>query len=380
MKIRLITFVISSCLIVYPIVIYPVLIAALGAIRNRRVNRASNNETVSVLICAYNEERFIAATVENILDQDFPRDRMEILVISDASADKTDEIVRGFGDRGVVLLRNQERLGKAAGLNLAVSRARGEILVFCDANSRFSKDAITRMVENFSDKDVGYVTGDLRLTSATGGEQGSGIYFRYEGLLRALETRAGSIIGVNGGVDAMRKRLYRDVPRDQISDFVLPLRVLESRMRVVYDSRVVSHEAANESSADEFNMRVRVAMRALRGLAHVPAVLNPFGYPMTFFCLFSHKIIRYFTFLFMFSALAANVLLAMGSETFLAILIIHLAIYATALLPSQSVAGGRLSSVAIALSYFIMSNVAFAIACVRLLRGQSVSTWKPRAG
>jgi len=239
MEITKICFWLSIFLILYPMLIYPALVFLLGLIWPRTRNRRSWCPSVTVLIPAYNEAQNIAATIQNKLDQDYPCNQLEIIVISDGSTDGTDDIVRGFSSQNVRLIRREQREGKAAALNEAVRHSRGEILVFSDANSLFAADAIRLMIENFADPKVGYVTGSLTYKTQSAGiaEKGCSAYMKYENTLRTLETRAGSIIGVNGGVDAIRRDLYRDVPRNLITDFVLPLHVISTKHRVVYDER-----------------------------------------------------------------------------------------------------------------------------------------------
>jgi len=145
---------------IYPILGYPLVLGLIAALRPRLVRRAGITPSVSILIPAYNEAECIAATIENKLGQDYPAERMEITVVSDASEDGTDAIVTRYSGRGVKLLRRQQRQGKAAALNEAVAQAKGEIIVFSDANSTFASDAVRRLVENFADPEVGYVTGN----------------------------------------------------------------------------------------------------------------------------------------------------------------------------------------------------------------------------
>jgi len=374
--------VVSIALALYPLAGYPVVIAIIGALRPRPVARREFIPTATVLIPAFNEADCIARTLDNVLAQDYPKDRLQIIVVSDASDDGTDEIVRSYESRGVKLVRREVRQGKAAGLNEAVRHATGEIIVFSDANAEFARDAVSRMVENFADPEVGYVTGQLRMRVRDGslaGEGNSG-YMKYENWLRVGESRAGSVVGVNGGVDAMRRALYEDVPADQITDFVLPLRVMAARKRVIYDPRVSSTEEANEELQSEFRMRVRVALRGLRGLWYMRRILNPFRYPLSSLCVISHKVLRYWTFLFLVLALVANIVLAFGSSFYAVLLILQLAAYALACLGISARAPALLRRLAGLPSYFLVSNVAFAIATLRFLRGESMATWRPRGG
>jgi cellulose synthase/poly-beta-1,6-N-acetylglucosamine synthase-like glycosyltransferase len=336
---------------------------------------------VTVLIPAYNEAQHIAATIQNKLEQDYPSDRLEIIVISDGSTDGTDDIVREFSSRNVRLIRREPREGKAAALNEAVRYASGEVLVFSDANSLFAPDAIRRMMENFADPEIGYVTGNLTYKVRSGGISGNGCsaYMKYENGLRTLETRAGSIIGVNGGVDAIRRELYRDVPRQLITDFVLPLHVISTKHRVVYDERVRSYEVANSELGSEFRMRTRVALRALQGITYMRRLCIPVNYPWAAFGLISHKVIRYFSFLFLPIAFVTNLLLV-SAPPYAALFVAQMIVYLLALAGWRKDLLGPVRKLTLIPAYFLISNAAFSVAAFKFLQGETMATWQPRAG
>jgi cellulose synthase/poly-beta-1,6-N-acetylglucosamine synthase-like glycosyltransferase len=376
-------FWVSVFLILYPHLIYPGLMAVLATVRPRPVRRARQLPKLTILIPAHNEEAHIEATVANKLAQDYPRDRLQVLVVSDGSTDGTDEIVREMAAAGVELVRQEPRRGKAAALNLAVRHARGDVLVFSDANSSFAPDTVRLLAENFADPTVGYVTGRLTYMGdpARVSSGGSRAYMRYENLLRKWETRFHSVIGVNGGVDAMRRDQYLEVPHHLLSDFVLPLQVMGRGLRVVYDERAESTEEANAEVQREFRMRVRVALRGLQALLHMSHLLDPQRHPRVAFGLWSHKALRYTTVLLLPVALLSNLTLAPFSALYWWLLVAQLTGYALALLglwssrlpPSLA----RLTAVP---AYFLVSSTAFAVAVFRLLRGDRMATWEPRGG
>ena len=377
-----IIFWLSIVLLMYPYFFYPLIALAIGAINPKPIRRQDWLPMVTVLIPAFNEEDCIGATVQNKLEQNYPAEKIQIIVVSDGSSDSTDEIVKTFQDRGVILLRREGREGKAAALNAAIDFANGEIVVFSDANSIFNKDTIRRLVENFADSDVGYVTGSLGFitdaASASGG--GAGAYIRFENFLRIAETRCGSVIGVNGGVDAIRRRLYVDTPPNLITDFILPLTVMVGGHRVVYDSRAISQEVGNTQLSSEFRMRVRVALRAMQGLSYMRRLLNPIRFPIESFCIFSHKILRYMAFLFLIAALISNVLLAKFSDFYQSLLIVQVLVYAVAVLGLLRVLPAWLRRITVVPSYLLMSYAAFALASFKFLRGDVMAIWRPRAG
>lgn len=372
----------SIFLIIYPYSIYPFVMLSIGSLWPRAINLKSIEPTVTVLIPAYNEASCIGATVQNKLVLDYPREKLQVIVVSDGSTDGTDGIVQQFFARGVELIRQEVREGKAAALNAAVKQATGEIIVFSDANSLFAPDAIRCLVQNFADPAIGYVTGSLHYVTNNNSLSGDGVslYMGSENLLRRIETRAGSVIGVNGGIDAIRRRLYVDIPAQLITDFVLPLTVIAEKHRVIFDPRVRATEMANIEMASEFRMRVRVTLRALQGIAFMRRLLNPFQYPLAFFCLLSHKVIRYLGFVFLALALLLNSWLAQASLFYEVLLFLQLIGYSVALLGLLPKLPTWLRRSMTAPSYLLMTYVAFAMAMYKFVRGDSMAVWKPRAG
>lgn len=373
---------VSLFLIVYPVLIYPLVIGLWGLVRPRPVRQAKQLPMVTVLIAAHNEADQIQRTVANKLAQDYPPERLQVLVVSDGSTDGTDALVEEMAGAGVGLVRQEPRRGKAAALNLAVGQARGEVLVFSDANSTFGPDTVRLLVENFADRSVGYVTGRLTYLGDASrvSSGGSRAYLRYENALRKLETRFHSVIGVNGGVDAIRRELYVEVPAHLLTDFVLPLFVMSRGYRVVYDERAESTEEANAELGQEFRMRVRVALRGLQALLHMSHLLDPQRHPRAAFCLWSHKALRYTTVLLLPVALLANLTLARGGGFYQGLLWAQLAGYGLALLGLWSGAPRSLARLTAAPAYFLVSSAAFAVALFRLLRGDTMATWQPRSG
>lgn len=375
-------FWISVFFILYPYFIYPLVMLAIGTLFPKPVRRGQQLPSVTILIPAYNEVDCIRDTVQNKLDQAYPREKLQIIVVSDGSDDGTDDIVKSFSDRGVTLLRTAGRQGKAAALNEAVPHARGEILVFSDANTLFGPNALRHIVENFADPEVGYLTGSMGFTDGGSDLSGAGVgaYMRYENLVRRIETRAGSVIGVNGGVDAIRRELYVDIPTNLITDFILPLSVIAGGHRVIFDPSVTAFEIPNSELASEFRMRIRVALRAMQGLSYMRELLNPFSRPLVSFCLVSHKLLRYLGFFFMLAALAANLSLADDGLLYFMMMALQVFAYGIALLGLMENLPGPLRKICLVPSYLLLSNVAFAIASFRFLRGDTMAVWRPRAG
>lgn len=375
-----------ACLAVglYPYAGYPVCIALVRAVRPRAVRGAAITPHVTVVISAYNEASHIEATVRNKLEQDYPRERLDVMVVSDGSTDGTDQILTGLAQEEprVTYLRQELRAGKTAALNRLLERAPGEIIVFADANSMHRRDAVRALVAPFADPTVGYASGRMLYVDPQGSLVGDGCtaYMRYENALRALESSVGSMVGADGGIDAVRRSLYQPMRPDQLPDFVLPLAVVEQGYRVVYAAQAVLEEETLASESAEYRMRVRVALRAFWGLWDKRALFNPLRFPLFSWQLVSHKLLRYLSFLPLAVAAAINwVLLARGW------LYVALAVgqCCVALLALQALIGPprlRASALARYSYYFLLLNWASAVALLRFLKGEKQVLWQPRAG
>lgn len=373
-------FWISAVLVVYVYVGYPALAWLLARIIGRTVRKAPIQPRVTVLTAAFNEAAHIEATVRNKLEQDYPADLLDVIVISDESTDGTDEIVRGLGPR-VRLIRQSPRAGKTAALDLAVDQAEGEVLVFSDANSIYAPDAIRRLVENFADPEVGYVTGKMVYVTEDGSLVGDGCsaYMKYENWLRDQETRLAAVVGVDGGVDAVRKSLFEKMRADQLPDFVLPLSVARRGHRVVYEPRALLKEAALSQHEAEYRMRVRVGLRALWALSDLRVLLNPLRHGLLAFQLISHKLLRYLAFVPLALVLVTSMALSGSHEIYLAAALGQLVFYALAIVGWTT--GSQLRSAVIGIPYyFLLLNLATAHAALRFLRRERQATWAPRTG
>jgi cellulose synthase/poly-beta-1,6-N-acetylglucosamine synthase-like glycosyltransferase len=365
--------------VVYAFVGYPLGVFLLARFVRRGVGKADATPSVTVLIAAYNEVRHIVATVVNKLEQDYPADRLNVVVVSDESEDGTDEAVRQLGENRVRLIRQTPRQGKTAGLNLAMPTIDSDIVVFSDANSIYAPDAVRQLVRNFADPEVGYVTGRMVYRSEDGSAVGEGCstFMRFENWLRGEETKLGSVVGVDGGVDAVRRDLYRPMGADQLPDFVLPLKVREQGYRVVYEPAALLGEDALAEPAAEFRMRVRVSLRALWTLWDLRGLLNPFRYGLFSWQLFSHKVLRYTAFLPLLALLPLSVALSGQGAVYQLAFLAQVVFYLAALLGALAKSPGSLLGLP---WYFVLVNVAAGKAFWKFLRGEKQVIWQPRVG
>jgi len=305
-------FFFSLALIAYCYFGYP-LLCWIWALRRREwvPPPAEDPPSVSLIITAYNEERVIGAKLDNALQLDYPRDRLQIVVASDASTDRTDEIVTARKDPGIVLCALPRRGGKTAALNAAVPQAIGEILVFSDANGMYRPDALKRLIPWFQDETVGGVSGELNYENPRGFSRVEGeiYYWSYERFLKRQESRLGSILGANGSIYAIRRELFVPLDPGLIDDLVLPLTICKRGFRMKYEPRAISVEESSRTFGEEFARKKRIISQGLRAVAAHADLLNPFRYRFLSFQMISHKLLRWMVSLLLIVLFASNLFL-----------------------------------------------------------------------
>src|SRR5262245_50419403 len=242
-----ITFLMVIASIGYIYIGYPVLMFVLSRLFRQPVRRATIVPRVSMIIAARNEEESIAIKLENALSLDYPSDKFEIIVASDASTDRTDEIIRGFSDRGVILHRQELRQGKTRAQHRAVSVSSGDILIFSDATTMYERDVIHTIVRNFADPNVGCVGGQLVYVNSKSSPIGKGCrsYWNYEKMIKGWESAFGSLIGVSGCLYAVRRSCHAKLASDMIDDFVIATEIQLQGLRTVYEPEAISKEDTN---------------------------------------------------------------------------------------------------------------------------------------
>src|ERR1044072_5295178 len=271
-------FWLSAVALAYTYAGYPLLLLLMSRLRPRKVERSAFEPFVSVIVTAYNEERDLTAKLENTLVLEYPRELLEVIVASDCSADRTDDIARAFGDRGVRLVRQPKRLGKTAAQNMAVAESRGEIILFSDATSLYQPDVLRVMMPSFADPTVGCVAGRLIYVDPAESRVGRGArsYWSYETFLKRHESRVCSLIGASGCLYAVRRSAYQPLYHEACSDFIIATKMVEQSLRAVYEPAAVCTEETNRQVDKELRMRVRVIAQTYTDLWRHRAMLNPF--------------------------------------------------------------------------------------------------------
>src|SRR5438552_11256120 len=316
-----IIFWVSAAALFYTYAGYPLLLALVSTIRPRRVRRGDFEATVSVIITAYNEERDLAAKLENTLALDYPSELLEIIVASDCSSDRTDDIVKEFAPRGLRLYRQPQRLGKTAAQNMAVAEARGDIILFSDATSLYQPDVLRALLPSFADPTVGCVAGRLIYVDPSESRVGRGArsYWSYETFLKKHESRVCSLIGASGCLYAVRRSAYVSLYNEACSDFIIATKMVEQGLRAVYEPEAICTEATNLRAGKELQMRVRVITQTFTDLWRHRSMLNPAKSGFYAVQLLSHKVLRYLAPVFLLGMLVASVFLASSSRFFAAV-------------------------------------------------------------
>lgn len=373
-----VVFWLSVAALFYTYAGYPLMLAFVSTLRPRRVRRGEFEATVSVVITAYNEERDLTAKIENTLALDYPRNLLEIIVASDCSNDRTDEIACAFAERGVRLVRQPHRLGKTAAQNMAVEEARGEIILFSDATSLYERDVLKVLMPDFADPMVGCVAGRLIYVDRTqsGIGRGARSYWSYETFLKKHESRACSLIGASGCLYAVRRSAYVPLYHEACSDFIIATKMVEQGLRAIYEPNAVCTEETNRHSDKEMKMRVRVIAQTFTDLWRHRAMMNPFRSGFYAIQLLSHKVMRYAVPFILIAILAMSGILALYSMLYLMVFVSQLGCCLGALSAWMLERAGVYSRMLALPQYFVLSNLAALIACYQFLRGERYAHWE----
>jgi len=308
-----ILFWLSAFFLIYPYIIFPVLLILLTKhfASNKHLKEIENKwPFVTFIISAYNEEQVISQKIQNTIELDYPKDKLEIIVISDASNDNTDDIVQDWAvkNENILLVRQNQRKGKSAGLNLGIRNAKGEVVIFSDANAFYKNDAVYELVKYFANPDIGYVIGAALYNEETGNEstESEGLYWEFEIFIKKIESRFYSVVGGDGAIYAIRRKLFWNLEDDDINDFVNPLQIVAKGYKGLFNPQAICYEDAAGDFQKEFHRKRRIVNRSWRAVKRYIGwfdVKSQFKY---LFELFSHKVIRWFSMFFFVVMYLAN--------------------------------------------------------------------------
>lgn len=377
----------AALLILYTYFLYPVVLLVLYSAAqlrrdigyllgrsNRRVRMPQEDwPTVSIVFAAHNEQEFLPAKLMNLGQIVYPAGKLEIVIVSDGSTDRTNELLRSISDPRINVIILDERGGKPNALNAGVAAAKGEILLFCDAATLFQPDTVQMLVRHFSNPKIGVVCGSLRFEASEESTQTEGVYWKYETVLRMMESRLGATLTASGALYAIRHDAYAPVAINTvIEDFIIPMNARKHGYSVVYDPEAIGTEYAASTVAGEFTRRVRLAVGSFRSIRQLLSV------PMDFYtalALVSHKLMRWFVFLFGVFLFVGNIPL-LNRPVYQVAFLLQIAFYLAAL--SGYLLRERQHKLRIAkLGYFLVAmNWAFVVGLFRCLAGRDSVKWQ----
>lgn len=371
----------SMGLIIYTYFGFPLLLLVRRLFQRHPVRKASITPHVSLVIVAHNEVEAIGAKLDNVLTLDYPRDKLEIIIASDGSDDGTNEVVAGYAERGVQLLAFPHQ-GKIPALNAAVMQATGQILVFSDANSIYTPDALRVLVRPFADPAVGAVGGNQCYVSSTNGNAanfGERLYWSIDRRLKAMQSESGNIISATGAIHAIRHELFQAVPLGVCDDLVISTRAISQGYRLVFEPNAIACETVAPTDRAEFQRKVRVTVRALRGLWAVRELFNPLRYGFYAIQIFSHKLLRSSVGWLLIVLLGASLSLYGAGSFYQAVTQGQVAFYGCALAASvlrhTSMARLKAFTLLTIPFYFCLVNIAALYAWLLVLRGKRIDVW-----
>lgn len=365
---------------IFSYLIYPLILLIANCFRGSEVKEAKQEPSLSltVIVTAYNEEARIRNKIINTLALQYPADKLELVVASDCSEDKTDDIVREFGDRGVKLVRAADRLGKEHAQSEAILSATGEVLVFSDVATEIPADALLNLERYFQDDSVGAVSSEDRFISQDGKVAGEGAYVKYEMWLRRLESRLCGLVGLSGSFFAARKAICEEWDIHSPSDFNTALNAAKAGKRAVTAPDVLGYYKDLKDAQKEYQRKVRTVLRGMVGLSRHTEVLNPFTLGGFAFQTFSHKIMRWLVPWFLIGTFLTSAALSTESTIYALALWVQLVFYGVAI-AAHFLPNLRDTSLVKIIYFFVQVNVAIFESSIKLLSGQRMTKWTPSA-
>jgi cellulose synthase/poly-beta-1,6-N-acetylglucosamine synthase-like glycosyltransferase len=367
-------FWLSALTVFWTYIGYFLFLKLISLIYTRKVNRKEIYPQISVIITSYNEERRIRQKLDNTLSLTYPKDKLEIIVVSDASTDRTEDIVREYEDRGVRLLVIPERHGKHYGQGRGIRMAKSDIVVCSDATTFLPTDSVRRIVSNFADPSIGCVSSRDQVIGEDGKIQGEGIYVRYEMALRDLESEVGSLVGLSGSFFAVRKKLTAEWVDNMSSDFYTPIVTRKHGYRAIADPEAVGHYRVQRSPQKEFERKVRTVVHGLEVLFRFSYILNPFKYGAFSLQVISHKLLRWLVPFSLIALFGLNTLLLDEGVVYRISMALQITFY---ILVSIALLFEKLQERTAFMipAFFVMVNLSILVAWYKYLTGQEYTAW-----
>jgi cellulose synthase/poly-beta-1,6-N-acetylglucosamine synthase-like glycosyltransferase len=371
-------FYLSVVLCGYSYFLYPLILRMVPSRYSQEVTHADSSAlpALCLIIAAHNEEDRIREKLDNTLEIDYPRELLDIIVASDCSGDATDKIAGSYAERGIRLVRADERKGKEYAQLCAIRASKSEILVFSDVATRIPGDALRILASRFEDEQVGALSSEDRFVSTDGRVAGEGAYVKYEMWLRRLESGRAGLVGLSGSFFAARREVCEDWDIYSPSDFNTALNCAKQGMVAVTCPEVVGIYMDVKDPGLEYRRKMRTVIRGVTAIARHPEVLNPFRMGMFAFQVWSHKIMRWGVPWFMLLFAIATLMLQGQGIIYTVALVAQALFYLLALLGWISTAM-RENTLVRLVFFFVQTNLALAQATAAFLLGKRMTVWAP---
>lgn len=366
---------------------YGIILFAIVKIREifipeRKIVNPRFEPTVSFIVPCYNEKDILKDKVKNCLELDYPKDKLQIIFITDGSTDGSEDMLTQY--REIEVLHESARKGKSAAENRSVNHASGEIIIFSDANTILPSDAVKSLVRHYINPVVGAVSGEKRILQSdreNAAGAGEGFYWKYESMLKRFDARLLTVVGAAGELFSFRKHLFKPLEEDTIlDDFVLSLRITQAGYRVLYDPTATALETSSENSKEELKRKIRICAGGWQAMSRLGSLFNVFKHPVLTFQYVSHRVLRWtLAPLFLFLVIPMNIILAQDNVFYTIVLQLHLCFYLF------GIAGYLLERREIKFKpffipyYFIMMNYAAIAGFFRYAKGGQSSAWERSA-
>ncbi|MFH2035006.1 MAG: glycosyltransferase family 2 protein [Candidatus Zixiibacteriota bacterium] len=375
-NIEIVLFWISAFMIFWTYAGYPIMLALIGLIWSRKPKFDNILPDISLVITAYNEEEQIARKLENSLMLDYPKDKLEIIVASDGSTDRTDEIVRSFQNQGIKLLSIPGRNGKHYCQGRGIQATKNDLVVLSDATTFLEKDSLKKIIRSFGDSKIGCVSGVDSVKTSKDNPSGEGAYVRYEMKLRSLESKVGSLVGVSGCFFAVRKELCNEWIDNMSSDFYMPIITYIRGFRTVLENEAVAYYEILRSADKEYTRKVRTIVHGLEVFFHFKKILNIFKYGFFTIQIVSHKLLRWLAPFFMILLFGVNIPLAISNPFYYLLLLLQIIYYVMALTTYffRKLEGYSIFKIPL---FFAMVNVSIIVSWYYFLRKKDFIVWQP---
>jgi len=354
---------------------YPISLFLYSLRRSSNTKKANISPSVTIIIAAYNEEKQIAKKLDNTLALTYPKHKLQIIVASDGSTDKTNIIVDDYAKQGVELIVT-DRKGKENAQKHSIQQADGDILVFTDAGIKLDKDGLEMIVKNFADQSVGCVSSEDKLIDGSGVPSGEGVYVKYEMWLRRLESKANSLVGLSGSFFAVRKEMCQEFRTDMDSDFQFLLNCIQSGLKGISDPSAIGYYRNTNNETNESERKLRTVIRGLTLYFNHLEFLNFIKFGFFSYQFFCHKLLRWIVPLFLITTFISNIAIVHHSLFYSFSLIIQAFWYSVAFIGFQY--RNLLKHSYLKIPYYFTSvNYSILRAWFHYLNGKRMVTWKP---